>query len=53
LTAWDCSIVDIRQQPKTANGVIFANLEHETGSVKVIVWRYSRVEGCRPGRRQR
>ena len=34
-----CGIVTLRQQPKTANGVIFVSLEDEDGSVQVIVWK--------------
>ncbi|AKJ30221.1 error-prone DNA polymerase [Caldimonas brevitalea] len=34
-----CGIVTMRQQPSTANGVIFVTLEDETGQVNVIVWR--------------
>ncbi len=34
-----CGIVTTRQQPQTANGVVFVTLEDETGSVNVIVWR--------------
>jgi error-prone DNA polymerase len=29
----------MRQQPQTANGVVFVTLEDETGSVNVIVWK--------------
>jgi error-prone DNA polymerase len=32
-------IVTLRQQPETANGVIFMSLEDETGVVQVIVWK--------------
>lgn len=32
-------IVTVRQQPETANGTIFINLEDETGNVQVIVWK--------------
>ncbi len=32
-------IVTLRQQPATANGVIFVSLEDETGVVQVICWR--------------
>jgi len=31
-------IVTHRQQPSTANGVVFATLEDETGTVNIIVW---------------
>ena len=34
-----CGIVTLRQQPETANGVIFVSLEDETGVVQVIAWR--------------
>jgi error-prone DNA polymerase len=34
-----CGIVTMRQQPETANGVVFVTLEDETGVVNVIVWR--------------
>ena len=34
-----CGIVTMRQQPQTANGVVFVTLEDETGSVNVIVWK--------------
>jgi error-prone DNA polymerase len=34
-----CGIVTLRQQPDTANGVIFVSLEDETGVVQVICWR--------------
>jgi error-prone DNA polymerase len=32
-------IVTLRQQPETANGVIFMSLEDETGVVQVIIWK--------------
>jgi len=32
-------LVTVRQQPGTANGVIFVTLEDETGQVNVVVWR--------------
>ena len=31
-------IVTHRQRPSTANGVVFATLEDETGTVNIIVW---------------
>ena len=34
-----CGLVTLRQQPETANGVIFVSLEDETGVVQVIAWR--------------
>jgi error-prone DNA polymerase len=34
-----CGIVTVRQQPATANGVLFVSLEDEDGSVQVIVWK--------------
>ena len=34
-----CGLVTLRQQPETANGVIFVSLEDETGVVQVICWR--------------
>jgi len=34
-----CGIVTNRQQPGTANGVVFVSLEDETGVVQVIVWK--------------
>ena len=34
-----CGLVTLRQQPQTANGVIFVSLEDETGVVQVIAWR--------------
>ena len=34
-----CGIVTMRQQPGTANGVVFMTLEDETGIVNVIVWK--------------
>jgi error-prone DNA polymerase len=34
-----CGIVTVRQQPSTANGVVFVTLEDETGVVNIIVWR--------------
>ena len=34
-----CGLVTLRQQPDTANGVIFVSLEDETGVVQVICWR--------------
>jgi error-prone DNA polymerase len=35
-----CGLVTLRQQPDTANGVIFVSLEDETGVVQVICWRH-------------
>ena len=32
-----CGIVTVRQQPSTANGVIFVTMEDETGNVNVII----------------
>ena len=34
-----CGLITLRQQPETANGVIFVPLEDETGVVQVICWR--------------
>src|SRR5690606_30586216 len=34
-----CGIVTGRQQPETANGVVFVTLEDETGVLQVIVWK--------------
>ena len=34
-----CGLVTVRQQPATANGVLFITLEDETGSTNVVVWR--------------
>jgi error-prone DNA polymerase len=34
-----CGIVTVRQQPSTANGVMFVSLEDEDGAVQVIVWK--------------
>ncbi|MFA5664677.1 error-prone DNA polymerase [Castellaniella sp.] len=34
-----CGIVTLRQQPRTAKGVVFISLEDETGVVQVIVWQ--------------
>ena len=34
-----CGIVTVRQQPPTANGVLFVSLEDEDGSIQVIVWK--------------
>ena len=34
-----CGIVTLRQQPDTANGVIFVSLEDESGVVQVICWK--------------
>jgi len=34
-----CGIVTMRQQPQTAQGVVFVTLEDETGTVNVIVWK--------------
>ena len=34
-----CGIVTLRQQPRTAKGVIFVSLEDEDGAVQVIVWK--------------
>lgn len=33
-----CGLVTMRQQPSTANGVLFITLEDETGHVNVVVW---------------
>ncbi|CAN7150381.1 error-prone DNA polymerase [Acidovorax delafieldii] len=35
-------IVTLRQQPETANGVVFVSLEDEHGSTQVIVWEHVR-----------
>ncbi len=32
-------LVQVRQRPGTAKGVVFITLEDETGSVNVIVWK--------------
>jgi len=37
-----CGLVTLRQQPQTAEGVIFVSLEDETGVVQVIVYRQVR-----------
>jgi len=37
-----CGIVTVRQQPGTANRVVFMSLEDEDGSVQVIVWKFIR-----------
>jgi error-prone DNA polymerase len=37
-------IVTLRQQPATANGVIFVSLEDETGVVQVICWKSIREQ---------
>ena len=42
-----CGLVTVRQQPGTANGVMFISLEDEDGSVQVIVWKSVR-ERFRP-----
>jgi error-prone DNA polymerase len=34
-----CGIVTLRQQPATANGVVFVSLEDEDGVMQVIVWK--------------
>ncbi len=34
-----CGIVTLRQQPPTAQGVVFVSLEDETGVVQVICWK--------------
>jgi error-prone DNA polymerase len=34
-----CGIVTLRQQPTTANGVVFVSREDEDGAVQVIVWK--------------
>jgi error-prone DNA polymerase len=57
----DRSVVDIagvvthRQQPETAKGIVFVNLEDETGLVNVIctkgVWKRFRVVAHRTGAR--
>ena len=39
-----CGLVTVRQQPQTANGVVFVSLEDETGSVNVIVWKAVKTE---------
>jgi len=39
-----CGIVTLRQQPDTANGVIFVSLEDETGVVQVICWKSIREQ---------
>ena len=31
-------LVTLRQQPKTANGVVFLSLEDETGTINIICW---------------
>ncbi|TFZ03316.1 error-prone DNA polymerase [Ramlibacter rhizophilus] len=33
-----CGIVNMRQRPPTAKGVMFVTLEDETGTINVIVW---------------
>ncbi len=35
-------IVTLRQQPETANGVVFVSLEDEHGAIQVIVWEQVR-----------
>jgi len=35
-------IVTLRQQPETANGVVFVSLEDEHGAIQVIVWEHVR-----------
>ncbi len=35
-------IVTLRQQPETANGVVFVSLEDEHGATQVIVWEHVR-----------
>lgn len=35
-------IVTLRQQPETANGVVFVSLEDEYGAIQVIVWEHVR-----------
>ena len=35
-------IVTLRQQPVTANGVVFVSLEDEYGAIQVIVWEHVR-----------
>jgi error-prone DNA polymerase len=42
-----CGIVTGRQQPETANGVVFVTLEDETGVVQVIVWKALRERQSR------
>jgi error-prone DNA polymerase len=42
--AGTCGIVTLRQQPDTANGVIFVSLEDETGVVQVICWKSIREQ---------
>lgn len=39
-----CGIVTLRQQPDTANGVIFVSLEDVSGVVQVICWKSIREE---------
>jgi error-prone DNA polymerase len=39
-----CGLVTLRQQPETANGVIFVSLEDETGVVQVICWKSIREQ---------
>ena len=34
-----CGLVSLRQQPETANGLIFVSLEDETGVAQVIYWK--------------
>jgi len=34
-----CGLVTLRQQPATAQGVVFVTLEDETGVVQVICWK--------------
>jgi error-prone DNA polymerase len=43
-----CGLVITRQQPATANGVVFVTLEDETGSVQVIVWKALREKQRQP-----
>jgi error-prone DNA polymerase len=48
-----CGIVTHRQQPDTANGVIFVSLEDETGTVQVICWKRIREQQRTPLLRSR
>ena len=34
-----CGIVTLRQQPETAQGIVFVSIEDETGAVQVVVRR--------------
>ena len=33
-----CGLVIVRQQPRSANGVMFVTLEDDTGTVNLIIW---------------